>query len=98
MAAIYVPRSPTTSVLYGVVRGHLPALVAAVDAETEGSGLPGFVVNEFRKFLRCGVLTDGFARVRCGDCPRGAGWRWDERPYAHTHAVFSHTPREIVMN
>jgi hypothetical protein len=68
VAAVYVPRSPTTSVLYGVVRGHLPALVAAVDAETDGSGLPGFVVNEFRKFLRCGVLTHGFARVRCGDC------------------------------
>jgi hypothetical protein len=39
-----------------------------VDAETDGSGVPGFVVNEFRKFLRCGVLAHGFARVRCGDC------------------------------
>jgi len=25
-------------------------------------------VNEFRKFLRCDVLSHGFARVRCGDC------------------------------
>ncbi len=41
---------------------------SAVDAETDGSGVPGFVVNEFRKFLRCGVLAHGFARVRCGDC------------------------------
>jgi hypothetical protein len=40
VAAIYVPRSPTTSVLYGVVRANLAALVAAVDAETDGSGLP----------------------------------------------------------
>jgi hypothetical protein len=38
--AIYVPRSPTTSVLYGVVRTHLTPLVAAVDAETDGSVLP----------------------------------------------------------
>ena len=68
MAAIYVPRSPTTSVLYGVVHANLAALVAAADAETDGSGLPGFVVNEFRKFLRCGIVSHGFARVRCGDC------------------------------
>lgn len=68
MAAVYVPRSPTTSVLYGVVRANLSALVAAVEAETDGVGLPGFVVNEFRKFLRCGVLSYGFARVRCANC------------------------------
>ena len=33
----------------------------------EDMGLPSFVVNEFRKFLRCGVLAHGFARIRCGD-------------------------------
>src|SRR5437870_3332511 len=68
MAAVYVPRSPTTGVLYGVVRTHLTGLLAAIAAQTDGSGLPGFVVNEFRKFLRCGVLSHGFARVSCGDC------------------------------
>jgi len=68
VAAVYVPRSPTTGVLYGVVRTHLSELLAAVDAQTDGNGLPGFVVNEFRKFLRCGVLGHGFARVRCGNC------------------------------
>ncbi len=67
-AAVYVPRSPTTGVLYGLVRTHLTEFLAAVNAETDGSGVPGFVVNEFRKFLRCGVLAHGFARVRCGDC------------------------------
>ena len=66
MAGVYVPRSPTTGVLYGVVRTHLAAFLGDVDARTDG--LPPFVVNEFRKFLRCGVLAHGFARVRCGDC------------------------------
>jgi hypothetical protein len=68
MAGVYVPRSPTTGVLYGVVRTHLADFLAAVDARTDGSGLPPFVTAEFRKFLRCGVLAHGFARVRCGDC------------------------------
>jgi hypothetical protein len=56
VAGVYVPRSPTTGVLYGVVRTHLTEFLAAVHAETDGGGLPGFVVNEFRKFLRCGVF------------------------------------------
>ncbi len=68
MAGVYVPRSPTSGVLYAVVRTHLADFLAAVDARTDGSGLPPFVTAEFRKFLRCGVLAHGFARVRCGDC------------------------------
>jgi len=44
--------SPTTGVLHRVVRAHLTEFLAAVDAQTDGSGLPGFIVNEFRKFLR----------------------------------------------
>ncbi len=59
MAAVYVPRSPTTGVLYGVVQSHLAEFLATVQAETDG--LPAFVVREFRKFLRCGVLAHGFA-------------------------------------
>jgi hypothetical protein len=50
------------------LRRHLAEFLAAVNAQTDGSGLPGFVVGEFRKFLRCGVLAHGFARVQCGDC------------------------------
>jgi hypothetical protein len=59
MAGVYVPRSPTTGVLYGVVRTHLAAFLAEVDARTDG--LPAFVVSEFRKCLRCGVLAHGWA-------------------------------------
>lgn len=56
MAGVYVPRSQTKGVLYDVVRTHLADFVAAVDARTDGLGLPAFVLAEFRKFLRCGVL------------------------------------------
>jgi hypothetical protein len=55
MGGVYVPRSPTTGVLYGVVRGQWSHLAADVRDRTDGVGLPAFVVNEFRKFLRCGV-------------------------------------------
>jgi len=68
MAGVYVPRSPTTGVLYGVIRTHLADFLAAVEARTDGSGLPPSITAEFRKFLRRGVLAHGFARVRCGDC------------------------------
>ena len=63
-----MPRTPTTGVLYGVVRAHLAEFVATLDARTDGIGLPPFVRAEFEKFLRCGVLAHGFARVRCGAC------------------------------
>jgi hypothetical protein len=91
VAATYVPRSPTTSVVYGVVRANLAALVAVVDAETDGSGLPGFVVNEFRKFLRRGILSHGFARVRCGDSA------FERSARAPSTSVLTH-PRGIALD
>ncbi len=39
MAGVYVPRSPTTGVLYGVVRAHLADFLADVAARTDGVGL-----------------------------------------------------------
>jgi hypothetical protein len=51
MATVYAPRSPTTGVLYEVVRTHLADFLAAVEAQSDGAGLPSFVTAEFRKFL-----------------------------------------------
>jgi Transposase zinc-binding domain len=31
-------------------------------------GLPRFIEEEFRGFLRCGHLAGGFARFRCSGC------------------------------
>jgi hypothetical protein len=33
-----------------------------------GAGLPRFVVGEFERYLGCGILANGFARVRCTAC------------------------------
>ncbi|TMA10102.1 MAG: hypothetical protein E6J84_15060 [Deltaproteobacteria bacterium] len=41
---------------------------AEASHEQDESGLPRFVVAEFERYLRCGILANGFARVRCVDC------------------------------
>ena len=65
----YVRRQPETTVLYGVVREHLPTVLdLARDRSEHGFGYPRFVEREFEKFLACGMLCHGFVRVRCGDC------------------------------
>ena len=65
----YVRRQPETTVLYRVVKDHLPALLDhARDHSEHGFGYPRFVERELEKFLACGLLCHGFVRVRCDDC------------------------------
>ena len=53
--------------LHRVVRENLETFLA--DArERLGTGYPRFVENEFRRYLECGLLPHGFARVRCESC------------------------------
>ena len=52
--------------LHRLVRGGLPELLAAVEAE--GRSLPRFVVREMERFLRCGDPEEGFAWLWCRDC------------------------------
>ena len=62
----YRRREPEKSLLHETVRGHLKTFLAEI--EQDGSGLPRFVVAEFERYLRCGILANGFARVRCVTC------------------------------
>jgi hypothetical protein len=34
----------------------------------DSAGVPGWVEDDFRAYLRCGILAHGFARVRCDAC------------------------------
>jgi len=54
--------------LYQVVRDHFETFRAQAADLRDGEGLPGFVEQEFRNFLRCGSLGGGFARFRCAGC------------------------------
>ncbi|REG19069.1 transposase-like zinc-binding protein [Archangium gephyra] len=52
--------------LYAAVRDNLATLLA--EASELGRGLPRYVERDFARYLECGVLTHGFARVRCVSC------------------------------
>jgi hypothetical protein len=55
-------------VLYQVVRDHYETFRAQTASIRDGTGLPRFVEEEFRAFLRCGFLAGGFVRFRCAGC------------------------------
>jgi hypothetical protein len=62
----YQQRRPERSTLYQVVAQHVQTLFA--EAEQHGAGYPTHVKREFERYLRCGQLQRGFARVRCSGC------------------------------
>ncbi|MBS2033291.1 MAG: transposase, partial [Deltaproteobacteria bacterium] len=53
--------------LHGVVRAELEGFVSQRRGP-EGDGLPGYVEGELRRYLACGILAQGFTRVRCAGC------------------------------
>jgi hypothetical protein len=59
----YQPKSPTQTVLHRLVLEHLETFLAEAERARNGGRLPGFVEDEFRQFLTCGLLAGGFARA-----------------------------------
>jgi len=65
----YRRREPEHTALYGIVREHIETLLAeSRAADDSGTGYPRFVEHEFRRYLDCGILSRGFARLRCPSC------------------------------
>jgi ribosomal protein S27E len=64
--AVYCPRNPAESVLYGVVAGQLETFLAR--QQQRDRLVPSFVESELRAFLDCGIPARGFLRVHCDDC------------------------------
>ena len=65
----YRRRRPETTSLHRIVRENLESYLAQVaEADPMGEGVPAHVENEFRSYLRCGILAHGFARARCSGC------------------------------
>jgi hypothetical protein len=65
----YRPRKPQKTILYRTVLDHLETMLAEASQRTEhGFGYPHFIEREFRRYLECGQLAKGFARLRCKNC------------------------------
>jgi len=65
----YRRRRPENTTLHRIVREHLETYLAqAEEADPMGDGVPTPVENEFRSYLKCGILAHGFARARCSGC------------------------------
>ncbi|MGQ0508021.1 MAG: transposase zinc-binding domain-containing protein, partial [Myxococcaceae bacterium] len=67
LPAGYRRREPEKSVLYSVVRENLANFTAEL-LETDERGLPSYVERELTRYLSCGILSEGLARVRCEGC------------------------------
>ena len=46
---------------------HHPSVRSGARHES-GAGYPRFIEQEFRRYLDCGILAKGFARLRCPSC------------------------------
>jgi len=62
-------------VLYRIVRDHFETFRVEAARGHERDGLPRFIEEEFRGFVRCDFLAGGFARFHCGRAER-------ERPHS----------------
>jgi Transposase zinc-binding domain len=69
-SAVYHPRNPRDTALYAVIEDHLEEFIRVYDERYQKEfGFWRPVIQEvMEKYLECGDLHHGFARVRCGDC------------------------------
>ena len=64
----YQRRQPENTVLYQMIADEFSTFREEVFELGGGHELPGFVLQEFERYLDCGILARGFARVRCATC------------------------------
>jgi hypothetical protein len=67
---VYRPRRPQASALYRLIEDHFEEFATVYDerfARRWGYWRP-VVARVVEKYLACGILKHGFARVRCGSC------------------------------
>ena len=62
----YQRHKPEETDLYKIIEQNLPIFQSYLS--NADISLPAFVHNEFRSYLRCGLLEHGFLRVKCNGC------------------------------
>ena len=66
---VYQRRQPERTTAYQIVQYHLETWLTTIrEADPDGNPIPYYVEHDLRKFLECGILAHGFARVRCELC------------------------------
>jgi len=69
LASGYRARKPERAILYRTVQNHLETMLAeARSRSAHGFGYPRHVERAFRRYVGCGQLARGFARLRCRAC------------------------------
>lgn len=53
-----------------LVAKHLATFLARLESDPSRVRLPGFVLRELNRYLDCGILANGFARLHCLQCGR----------------------------
>ncbi|MDA0843486.1 MAG: transposase [Bacteroidetes bacterium] len=66
--AEYNRRRPERTLLYQLVKKHVPAISHSDDEPSSLHGLPRIVHREFENYLKCGRLENGFVKLACLDC------------------------------
>jgi len=66
MSFTYQRREPHNTVLYQTIRDHLNDFLSA--STIDGKRIPSYIEEEFRSYLRCGILQYGFTRRKCEKC------------------------------
>ncbi len=67
---VYQRKRPENTVLYRVAQENLETYLAQKSDYGYSDDVAKFVEHDFRKYLTCGILAHGFARVRCA-CGKG---------------------------
>ena len=62
----YQRHKPEETELYKIIEQNLPSFQSHLS--NADISLPAFVHDEFRSYLRCGLLKHGFLRVKCNGC------------------------------
>ena len=62
----YKRHEPSKTLLYQIIENHYPEFADLMEAQ--GRRLPDFVQRTFSDYLKCGLLENGFIRVRCDQC------------------------------
>lgn len=104
----YKRRDPERAILYQVLQQNMEQFFQTVESNSDQKSLPYFVRKEFEKFLNCGLLRQGFVRLKCSDCsesiivafsckcrgfcPSCAGRRMSERAINLTDDVIPFVP------